>query len=118
MKKLTGTLVLIWISGALITGCSTSKDRMFGNELPTMKEIHDRKFNRTESTTIEKPKRSVEETLPGTEGEFHWLPNPALTMYVFGHLTPAGHPVPGYSTVFRLYTRPHIAGPGEQTGVK
>ena len=118
MKRLTYTLALIWISGALITGCSTSKSKMFGNELQTMKEIHDRKFNRTEITTIAKPKRSIEETLPGIDDEFHWLPNPTLTMYVFRHLTPAGHPVPGYSTFFRLYTRSHIAEPGEQTGAK
>lgn len=48
--------------------------------------------------------------------QFVRLPNPDLVMYIFPHL--AGEspvPVPGYSTVFPLYTRVQYAMPGERT---
>ncbi|WP_156483650.1 TIGR03751 family conjugal transfer lipoprotein [Azotobacter vinelandii] len=47
---------------------------------------------------------------------FGRLPNPDLVMFVFPHLTtgqPEALPVPGYSTVFSLYSRPQYALPGE-----
>lgn len=48
--------------------------------------------------------------------QFVRLPNPDLVMYIFPHL--AGEspvPIPGYSTVFPLYTRIQYAMPGERT---
>lgn len=48
--------------------------------------------------------------------QFVRLPNPDLVMYIFPHL--AGEspvPVPGYSTVFPLYTGVQYAMPGERT---
>lgn len=118
MKNLIGILTLIWISGVLMSGCSSSKTKMFGDDLPTMKEIHDKKFNHVSKPYLPASERIIEESLSEADGEFHWLPNPTLTMYVFKHLTPAGHPIPGYRTFFRLYTRSHIAEPGEQAEVK
>lgn len=50
------------------------------------------------------------------DGHFQYLPNPTLTMYIFQHLTPDGAPVPGYPTMFKLYSRDHFALPGELTG--
>ena len=47
--------------------------------------------------------------------QFHRLPNPDLTMYVFPHLAgsdPA--PVPGYTTIFPFYQRQQYAMPGER----
>lgn len=48
--------------------------------------------------------------------QFSRLPNPDIVMYVYPHLAGAGEavPVPGYSTVFSLYTAPQYAMPGEK----
>jgi conjugative transfer region lipoprotein (TIGR03751 family) len=45
--------------------------------------------------------------------QFPRLPNPDMVLYVFPHLN-GNTPVPGYSTVFPLYTRPQYALPGER----
>ncbi|HBM3184880.1 TPA: TIGR03751 family conjugal transfer lipoprotein [Klebsiella oxytoca] len=45
--------------------------------------------------------------------QFPRLPNPDLVMYIFPHITAGVAPVPGYSTVFPLYTRTWYALPGE-----
>ena len=47
------------------------------------------------------------------EARFPRLPNPTLIMYIFPHLSAEGTPVPGYSTMFPLYEKPHYALPGE-----
>lgn len=48
--------------------------------------------------------------------QFVRLPNPDLVMYIFPHLAGGSPvPVPGYSTVFPLYTRVQYAMPGERT---
>ena len=116
MQKIIPILVMVWISAAGLTGCASPKVRVFGEDMPTMKAIHDKKFNHAENEALEKPRRAAEEPLNAAEGEFQWLPNPTLTMYVFPHITPAGQPVPGYSTFFRMYTEDHIAEPSEQGG--
>ena len=118
MQKIISILVMVWISAASLTGCASPKARVFGEDMPTMKAIHDKKFNRAENEILDKPQRLTDEPLSAPEGEFQWLPNPTLAMYVFSHITPAGHPVPGYSTFFRLYTEDHIAEPSELGGWK
>lgn len=50
--------------------------------------------------------------------QFSRLPNPDLTLYIFPHLSGGSSeqvPVPGYTTVFPLYDRPHYSQPGERT---
>lgn len=48
--------------------------------------------------------------------QFRRLPNPDMVMYVYPHLSgPSGVPVPGYSTVFPLYSGVKYALPGERT---
>ena len=45
---------------------------------------------------------------------FPELRNPRIGLYIFPHLSAAGHPVPGYLTVFYLYpSGPNFALPGE-----
>lgn len=49
--------------------------------------------------------------------QFPRLPNPDLTLYIFPHLSGGSGeqvPIPGYTTVFPLYTRAHYAKPGER----
>ena len=116
MHKSLRTLTLILISAIFISGCASSKSRVFGKNMPSMKAIHDSKFQREDSAPIPSSGREVQITTPATDSAFQWLPNPTLTMYVFPHLSGAGHPVPGYTTFFKLYTQDHIAAPGEYTG--
>lgn len=115
MQKTILLLALIWISTTQLVGCASSKSQVFGDSLPTMKAIHDRKFHR-DDTPLDKPERPMKTGTESPAMEFQWLPNPTLTMYVFKHLTPAGHPVPGYTTFFKLYIQDHIAQPGELGG--
>lgn len=50
------------------------------------------------------------------QARFKRLPNPDMIMYVYPHLTEGENvPVPGYTTVFPLYTRVQYALPGERT---
>lgn len=116
MHKMIRTLALISISAALISGCASSKSRVFGNDMPSMKAIHDSKFQQENSVPLVRPVRNVQMTTPATDSDFQWLPNPTLTMYVFPHLSGAGHPVPGYTTFFKFYPQDHIAAPGERAG--
>ena len=114
MRRILRTLALTWISVGILAGCASSKNHVFGDDMPTMKTIHDHKFHHTNLEPA--PLRPLSATASNTDTTFQWLPNPTLVMYVFPHLTEAGHPVPGYSTFFRLYTQDHIAAPGEYQG--
>ncbi|WP_101757279.1 hypothetical protein [Oceanicoccus sp. KOV_DT_Chl] len=116
MRKMMLIVTVIWISGGLLSACTTSKAKVFGTDMPSMKTIHDNKFHKTNDVKLKKPDRLDSDKEESMQGDFMWLPNPTLSMYVFKHLTPAGHPVPGYSTFFRMYTQDHIAIPSEQGG--
>lgn len=116
MRKMMLIVTVIWISGGLLSACATSKAKVFGTDMPSMKTIHDDKFHKVNDVELEKPNRLTSDKEEAMQGEFMWLPNPTMSMYVFKHLTPAGHPVPGYTTYFRLYTQDHIAIPSEQVG--
>jgi len=49
-----------------------------------------------------------------TQNLFKRLPNPDLVMYVFPHVKGREQtPVPGYTTLFPMYTQVHYAMPGE-----
>ena len=116
MQKIITILVMVWISTAGLTGCASPKARVFGEDMPTMKAIHDKKFNRMDDEVLAKAQRVTDKPWVAPDSEFQWLPNPTLKMYVFPHITPTGQPVPGYSTFFRLHTEDHIAEPSEQGG--
>lgn len=116
MHTILRMLTLILISAVFINGCASSKSRVFGQDMPSMKAIHDNKFQREDVAPIPKPAREVQMAAPAIDSDFQWLLNPTLTLYVFPHLSGAGHPVPGYRTFFKLYTQDHIAAPGEHTG--
>lgn len=44
---------------------------------------------------------------------FPLLPNPQIVIYVPPHMTAKGRPVPGYTTVTRMYDKDEYALPGE-----
>lgn len=116
MQQTMIKLLIILISLCLATACTTSKRDLIGDDRPTMKQIHDEKFNTHKTESIVRPSRVVDETMPSAGADFVWLPNPTLEMYVFKHITTSGHFVPSYVTFFRLYTQHHIALPSEEKG--
>lgn len=99
---------LLWISLLLAMGCTSQQSHVFGEDMPTMKTIHDDKFH---SISPVLPERRMDHQVQNTD--FEWLPNPTMYLYVFKHLSPTGLPVPGYTTFFKLYTTDHIALPSE-----
>lgn len=130
MNKLSKILILISLITAL-TGCYTSKDKMFPNDSVTMQEI----FNSSGSAGTNQNLLDARSTLRRAmdvphdlqepysrtaineiNSQFQRLPNPDLIMYVYPHLAGAEQaPIPGYSTVFPLYTKIQYALPGERT---
>ncbi len=46
---------------------------------------------------------------------FPVLPNPEIVLYIYPHLSPKNRPIPGYSTVLRMYEKDEYAMPGEIT---
>ena len=121
MRKMMLIVIMIWTSTGLLSGCAGSfygdkKAKIFGTDMPSMKTIHDKKFHKSNNETLVRPHRPASDSVVEMHEAFQWLPNPTLRMHVFKHLTTAGHPIPDYNTFFRLYTRDHIAAPGEQGG--
>lgn len=115
MKRVAVAFIMVWISGGLLSGCASSKSAVFGEEMPTMKEIHDEKFSGEDKVLNSSPRLiSDEDEPPENSSDFQWLPNPILNMHVFKHLSPAGYPVPGYNTFFRMYDKEQLAIPGEE----
>ncbi|HEY3592200.1 MAG TPA: TIGR03751 family conjugal transfer lipoprotein [Buttiauxella sp.] len=128
--------ILLMYAGVLmlLSGCSTSKDTMLPPGDSTMLELWNdgastthatgegrttlrRSLNdreRTASTQLaESYSRTQENEIQQT---FPHLPNPDMVMYVYPHIADGNAPVPGYSTVFPLYSQIQYALPGERTG--
>ena len=123
---------------ALLSGCATSKDELMPTHGVTMQELWEQGSRQGAATSsgigrqavtaargdLRRPigtGRMIDERARYTRNaaneiysQFSRLPNPDLVMYIYPHL--AGDesvPVPGYSTIFPLYNRPHYAMPGE-----
>lgn len=138
-KRLSAVLPLaLWISAGLVTGCaSTSSEKVFPQDGPTMDEVYDAHFESMGRNDVDAARQALRQPIgrdvrDGTadlagytrfaqdelETRFGRVPNPTLVMFVYPHL--AGHdevPVPGYSTSFPMYDRHHYALPGE-TGAR
>lgn len=136
-KGRLGHGLLLAIGLGLLSGCATSKDDMWDlDDAPTMQELWqqggsngagDDLTQRGLLDTRSELRRGltdgamVDENINYTRtasneiySQFSRLPNPDLVMYVFPHLAGADPvPIPGYSTVFTLYSRPQYAMPGE-----
>jgi conjugative transfer region lipoprotein (TIGR03751 family) len=133
-----------WISAAglllaaVLTGCATSKEQVLPHGEATMLDVWSRETSAA-GRQCSDPLLDARQTLRRPIGEadaqsitdanaaytrtaqneirrqFHRLPNPDLVMYVFPHLAGTDPvPVPGYSTVFPLYSRVQYAMPGER----
>jgi conjugative transfer region lipoprotein (TIGR03751 family) len=112
----------------LALGCTNrTKEEILPQTGPTLQQVYDRHFEsrREDPRAALGPRGAADD--PGLEGytreaateidaRFPRLPNPDLVLYVFPHLSDAGHPVPGYSTVFPFYDTVEYALPGEREG--
>lgn len=79
-----------------------------------MEEVYDG----IESTITPIQKKSVnlvnENSFVSMKHEFHQMPNPELTLYVFPHFVGKDEvPIPGYETVFRAYEHSHYFLPNK-----
>lgn len=130
IKALAGLLAL-----ALLSGCSTDKDKLMPHGPQNMLDLWNQSAGASGGSSASRQLMDARLQLrrPLSDGDtthtsytrtaqneiysqFKRLPNPDLVMYVFPHLTgtdPA--PIPGYSTVFPLYQRVQYAMPGERT---
>lgn len=127
------TRAVTTISISLLVGCATgSKDTLLPQGGPTMREVYDAHFEktrqrRTEGARRERGARGAGDAALNLDGWtrgahteiqhlFPRLPNPDLVLYVFPHISPQGHPVPGYATSFPMYETVEYALPGEAEG--
>ncbi len=113
----------------ILAGCSTSKEKIFKENMPTMKEVYEKKFhhlNTSSKSLVERPLTretiKVTETVDSSKDilitydsaykklqkQFPKAPNPTMMMHVFRHLTASGTPVPSYNTYFTLYESDHF----------
>lgn len=141
-KKSVGFSALSWLPVvllvAVITGCSTNKDKLLPHGDETMLDVWNRgtsgsgqqaqllmdarqvlrrPLTEQDSHTLAQNQISYTRNAQNEiYSQFQRLPNPDLVMYVFPHLAGTDPvPVPGYSTVFPLYQRVQYAMPGERT---
>lgn len=138
--------LLVLGSVVALSGCATSQEELLPTKPGmTMASVWHRAMGGSMggasaggtggTTMLQQARRTLRRSLPGTpnptvirahytrtavneiHSQFHRLPNPDLTLYVFPHLSGgAGEqvPIPGYTTIFPLYTRPHYGQPGER----
>ena len=120
---LSGIVMLICVV-LFLSGCTPpAREQVFDNSGPTTKQVW-------HGTATKSPllADAVGWNPGGSAGAAAWtrsaenelatlfpeLRNPRLHLYVFPHLTAAGHPVPGYTTSFYLFeSSRNFALPGE-----
>ena len=67
MHKMIRALVLISISTSLISGCASSKSKVFGDDMPSMKTIHDNKFQQADTEQLPHSERDIQALAPASE---------------------------------------------------
>ncbi|PRB81522.1 TIGR03751 family conjugal transfer lipoprotein [Pseudomonas sp. MYb185] len=129
-------IITVALLGAALAGCATSKDELMPHGDQTMQDLwrqsasgrsgdnlsqqalldarSDLRRPMTDGALVEQRIHHTRTAANEIYSQFARLPNPDLVMYVFPHLA-GGEPVPvpGYSTVFPLYSRPQYAMPGD-----
>jgi len=121
---------LLLILSISVAGCAGGKDTVLPDDGQTIAKIYQQHFsdiglngtlaarealsNRQVHGQIEDLSGFVREAYDELDRHFPRLPNPALVMYVFPHVSGAERvPIPGYTTTFTLYRHVEYALPGE-----
>ena len=128
------TVSLISLMGAAsLTGCSSMMSSQMPKGSITMQQAYNDAINGSSGASgnsLKQVRASVSDLRARTpnytaytrsqeneiNAQFPQLPNPSIVMYVYPHEAGSGDnlsPVPGYSTVFPLYTHVYYAMPGE-----
>lgn len=128
------TLALVGLG--LLSGCATSKDELMPTSGMSMQELWKEGSRQSAGGSagnqavleargaLRRPIGDGEVTAEQTRytrdaaneiySQFSRLPNPDLVMFIYPHLAGGESvPVPGYSTIFPLHTKPQYAMPGE-----
>lgn len=134
-KRLHFRLAAVVMGLGIVAGCSTSQEKLLpiedsqtmmdiwqhstgGGSVSSLQLLDARQSLRRDLTSLsveygEYTRSSANEI----QSQFGRLPNPDLVMYVFPHLagSPGAEqvPIPGYSTMFPLFSSPQYAMPGE-----
>lgn len=134
-------VTLAFVGMALLSGCATSKDELMPTNGVTMQELWKQGSSQAggpassggpsgqaieaargslrrpidAAQMIDERTRYTREATNEIQSQFSRLPNPDLVIYIYPHLAGGSEsiPVPGYSSVFPLYTTPQYAMPGE-----
>jgi len=126
-----------------LSGCATSQEQLMPTQPGmTMASVWHRAMgsggyasDRASTTRLQHTRHTLRRPLPNPpspqavraaytrnavneiHSQFHRLANPDLALYIFAHLAGGAAeqvPIPGYTTIFPMYTRPHYAQPGER----
>lgn len=130
MHSIKGLVLLVGV--ALLSGCATSKDELLPHSGATMQALWEQGSASGSGTQgVVAARGALRRAIPSGQAvaeqtrytrtaaneiysQFSRLPNPDLVMYVYPHLAGSeGVPIPGYSTIFPLYSKPQYAMPGE-----
>ena len=107
----------------LLSACALHEAPALQREGPTTLEIYSNHMHKVDSSAVEGIYFYKEAILnefssePRKESQDFpkFLRNPTLHMYVYPHLATSDQvPIPGYWTVFQLYSQNHYALPGER----
>ncbi len=121
--QLVRLLLAFWLLGMLYGCTDSAREQIFDHTVPTVESIW---YGTSANTGLAAD--IVGMNVGGESGAAAWtrsatseldwlfptLHNPRIHLYIFPHLSPDGHPVPGYLTHFHLYTKTNNwALPGE-----
>lgn len=115
---------------SLLTGCASQGETVYNQQTPTMSQIYQMANNSNEQDSLTAIRGVVADGSSDNRANyagftqasskqalnktFPLLPDDEITMYVYPHLAGSDEvPVPGYTTAFFLYDKPHFALPGE-----
>lgn len=130
MHSIKGLVLLVGM--AVLSGCATSKDELLPHGDVTMQELWEQgSTSGSGAQGVVAARGALRRAIPTSQAvaeqtrytrtaaneiysQFSRLPNPDLVMYVYPHLAGSESvPIPGYSTIFPLYSKPQYAMPGE-----
>lgn len=125
--------IIILGSALLAAGCVHTKEDLIPRSGPKMVDVYDAHMRRVTngasggSASDDTPLPAAEAgdmgalhrtAIAASHAQFPRLPNPDIVLYRFPHFAASGAPVPGYATVFPLYTTVEYALPGELEGAE
>lgn len=107
--------ILITLTILFLQGCSTTLNES-QNDQKSVVDLYQAdtdKQTKTQYKALGVSSAYVRDSQNELENRFPMLPNPTLNMFIYPHLINDSHPVPGYTTNFKLYEVDQYALPSE-----